>query len=142
MVNGRLENAELPVDTKHPLILPGKHLLTRLVVLHEHAQAGHAGPSYTLMKTRQMFWIIHGILNIKRILTECSVCARRNETSIRQLVADLPSWRIAAVNKPFKICGIEYCGPFTVSIVTIVVTARLGVFFSPASSTQYIHVEV
>ena len=51
-VEGRLDNASLPVDTKHPIILPGRHALTRLVVLNEHADAGHAGPSYTLMLTR------------------------------------------------------------------------------------------
>ena len=50
-VEGRLENAELPIDIKHPLILPGRHALTRLIVLHEHSDSGHAGPSYTIMKT-------------------------------------------------------------------------------------------
>ena len=28
-VEGRLENASLPVDTKHPYILPERHALTR-----------------------------------------------------------------------------------------------------------------
>ena len=54
-VDGRLENAELPTDTKHPLILPGRHPLTRLIILFEHVNCGHAGPSYTLMKTCQRF---------------------------------------------------------------------------------------
>jgi len=74
-VDGRLENAELPVDSKHPLILPGRHALTRLIVLNEHGLADHAGPSYTLMKTRQRFWIIHGIANVKHYISECSKCA-------------------------------------------------------------------
>ena len=43
-IDGRLQNAALAVDAKHPLILPGKHALTRLVVLHEHVKAGHMGP--------------------------------------------------------------------------------------------------
>ena len=37
-IDGRLGNATLAVDAKHPLILPGKHALTRLVILHEHVQ--------------------------------------------------------------------------------------------------------
>ena len=41
-VDGRLENADLPVDAKHPIILPGKHPLTRLIVLSEHYNCGHA----------------------------------------------------------------------------------------------------
>ena len=61
-VGGRLENAELLLDTKHPLILPSRHPLTRLIVIQEHVEAGHAGPSYTLMRTRQRFWIVHVFL--------------------------------------------------------------------------------
>ena len=49
-VEGRLENTDLPTDTKHPIILPSRHALTHLVVLYEHSDAGHAGPSYTLRK--------------------------------------------------------------------------------------------
>ena len=87
-VDGRLESAEQPVETKHPLILPSKHPLTRLIVLHEHKKAKHAGPSYTLMKTRQRYWIIYGISSVKGILSECSKYLRRKATSIRQLMAD------------------------------------------------------
>ena len=32
-VEGRLENAELPLDAKHPIILPSRHALTRLTRL-------------------------------------------------------------------------------------------------------------
>jgi len=68
-IEGRLENAELPVDTKHPLNLSSKQELTQLIVLNEHVNAGHAGSSYTLMKSRQTFWIIHGISSVKSILS-------------------------------------------------------------------------
>ena len=40
-VEGRLENAELPLDAKHPIILPSRHALTRLIVLYEHIKAAH-----------------------------------------------------------------------------------------------------
>ena len=111
-IEGRLENSELPVDVKHPLFLPGNHPLTRMVVLDEHVKAGHAGPAYTLMETRQRFWIIHGISNVKRVLSDCSKCARRRSTPVRQLMADLPPCRVTVTNKPFKFCGIDYLGPY------------------------------
>ena len=110
-VDGRLENSELPVDSKHPLILPGSHALTRLIVLNEHVLAGHAGPSYVLMKTRQRFWIIRGISSVKRYLSDCSKCVRRKATPIRQLMADLPVCRVTATNKPFKFSGCDFLGP-------------------------------
>ena len=54
-VEGRLLNSELPIDTRQPFIILSKHALTRLIILYEHVQAGHAGPAYTLMQTRQQF---------------------------------------------------------------------------------------
>ena len=112
-VDGRLENAELPLNTRHPMILPSKHALTRLIVLHEHVEAGHAGPFCTLMRTRQQFWIIHEISSVKSILSKCSKCARWKATTICQLKADLPACRVTATYKPFKFCGIDYFGPYT-----------------------------
>ena len=47
-VKGRLENAELPIDINHPFILPSRHALTRLIILNENSQAGHAGPAFGL----------------------------------------------------------------------------------------------
>ena len=111
-VDCRLENAELPTDTKHPLILPGRHPLTRLIILFEHVNCEHAGPSYTLMKTRQRYWIIHGIVNMKHFIADCGHCCLRKAKPIRQLMADLPECRVALCNKPFKFCGLDYLGPF------------------------------
>ena len=112
-IEGRLENADLPLDTKHPIILPSRHALTRLIVLHEHCNSGHAGPTYTLMKTRRRYWIIYGISSVKRSLGDCSKCRLRKATPIRQLMADLPECRVTATEKPFKFCGVDYLGPFT-----------------------------
>ena len=112
-VEGRLENAELPLDAKHPIILPSPHALTRLIALHEHFKAAQAGHSYTLMKTRQRFWIIHRISSVKYFLPSCSVYRHYKATPVRQLMADLPECRVTATNKPFKFCGVDYLGPFT-----------------------------
>ena len=76
-IAGRLKNAALAVDAKHLLILPDKHALTRLVVLHEHVLARHAGPLYSLIKTKLKFWIVHGIACVKRFLNDCSICTLR-----------------------------------------------------------------
>ena len=86
-VEGSLEDASLPVDTKHPHLLPGRHALTRLIVLSEHSNARHAGLSYTLMQTRQQFWIIHGISSVKRYLSDCGKCALKKAKPIRELIA-------------------------------------------------------
>ena len=73
-VEGRLENAELPVDTRHPFIIPSRYALTRLTVLNEHILAGHAGPLCTLMQTRQQFWIIFGNGSVKHYIADSGKC--------------------------------------------------------------------
>ena len=107
-IEGRLENADLPLDSKHPLILPGRHPLTGLIVQYQHEQAGHGGPAYTLMKTRKRFWIIHGISSVKFYIANCGKCALLKAKPVRQLMADLPSCRVAVCNKPFKFTGLDF----------------------------------
>ena len=110
-VEGRLVNASLPVNTKHPIILPGRHPLTRLIVLNAHERAGHGGPKYTLTKTLKNFWIIHGNSSVKHYIADCGKCAILKAKPISQLRADLPASRVTVCNKPFKFSGIDYLGP-------------------------------
>jgi len=111
-IEGRLENSDLPLDTKHPLTLPGRHPLTGLVVLADHELIRHGGPAYTLMKTSERFWIIHGISSVKYYIANCGKCAFKKAKPVRQLMADLPSFRVTACNKPFKFTGLDYLGPY------------------------------
>ena len=122
------------------MILPGRHALTRLIVLNEHANAGHAGPSYTLMLTRQRFWIIHGISSVKRYLTDCGKCALNKAKPVRQLMSDLPSFHVTAVNKPFKFCDTDYCGPFVYKQNRNLCKAW-GILFT-CLCTRCVHVEI
>ena len=43
-VGGRLGLSELPYTKRHPLVLPGKHQLTKLNIRNEHVRLLHAGP--------------------------------------------------------------------------------------------------
>lgn len=44
-VGGRLRNANVNFDHKHPLILPEKHALTTLIIRYTHVQQLHAALS-------------------------------------------------------------------------------------------------
>ena len=139
-IEGRIENADLPLDTKHPIILPSRHTLTSLIILHEHCNSGYAGPAYTLMKTRRRYWIIYGISSVKRTQKDCSKCRLRKATPIRQLMADLPECRVTATEKPFKYCGVDYLGPFTYRQFRNDCKAWGILFTCPC--TRCIHVEI
>ena len=126
-IDGCLEKAEVLVDAKHPIILPGTHLFTRLIVLNKHADSGHAGPTYTLMKTRLRFWIIFGISSIRSFLSDCSQCARRKAIPIVIL------WPICLrVEVPLVTNLSSFVGLITLGLtyaVRDVVTVKLGACF-------------
>ncbi|XP_078495844.1 uncharacterized protein LOC144751858 [Ciona intestinalis] len=56
-IGGRLENAMIAFDLKHPVILPYDHKLTELIVNRHHRMVGHSGPAHTWTSLRQRFWI-------------------------------------------------------------------------------------
>ena len=79
-VGGRLKHSELQYDAKYPMILPGKHQVTRLIVLHYHRLNGHVGSHQVLAEIRQRFWIVKGVSSVKRVLSKCQV-GRANDSA-------------------------------------------------------------
>ena len=69
------------------------------------------GPLYTLMQTRQQFWIIFGNGSVKHYIAGCGECALQRAKPVRQILSDLPSFRVTRANKPFQICGTDFLGP-------------------------------
>ena len=56
-VGGRLDNAKVSYDVKHPIILPGKHRLTELLIRGIHEENGHVGVNQVISLLRQRYWI-------------------------------------------------------------------------------------
>ena len=55
-IEGRLSSSpDISFDAKHPLILPFRHSLTKLVILWYHHLNCHSGVQHTLLLTRQKF---------------------------------------------------------------------------------------
>jgi len=56
-IGGRLEATNLPYTAKHPILLPGHHPFSHLIVKHEHKRHLHVGAQATLAAIRQNYWI-------------------------------------------------------------------------------------
>ena len=54
-VGGRLENAPLQLDAKHPIILPTSHQVVRLIISYYHYTSGHSGTEHVLSIIREKF---------------------------------------------------------------------------------------
>ena len=57
-VGGRLKHSDLQYNAKYPMILPGKHPITELIIRHYRHLNGHVGSYQVLAEIRQRFWIV------------------------------------------------------------------------------------
>ncbi|XP_025997412.1 uncharacterized protein LOC105200088 [Solenopsis invicta] len=83
-VGGRIRNAALPYDARHPVLLPKSHRLTILIIQREHVRNLHSGLQATMHACRP--------------------------AASQTLMADLPVQRVTA-SRPFTHCGVDYAGP-------------------------------
>ena len=75
-VGGRVRNASLEFDAKHPIIMPANSQVTRLLIERCHKDVGHSGSSRTWSVLRER------------------LCQRRNSAFCKQYMADLPSCQV------------------------------------------------
>ena len=139
-VGGRLKQAPLNHDAKHPIILPKKTHVSNLIISHYHQISGHSGLEYTLSLIRQKYWIIGGRSNVRKVANECFSCRRRQAPAMQQKMSDLPEDRVVPCERPFTYVGVDCFGPIVVRRGRSNVK-RYGVIFT-CLSIRAIHVEV
>ena len=110
-VGGRLENSTLAYQSKHQLLLPSKHPVTKLLIMDVHESVGHLGQEYVLTNLRQKYWIVKGRAAVRRVLGNCLTCRKQNATKGQQVMADLPDDRLIPDEPPFSYVGIDFFGP-------------------------------
>nr|XP_026695063.1 uncharacterized protein LOC101242224 [Ciona intestinalis] len=139
-VGGRLLEAGLEEDSRHPMILPSHHHVTDLIIQYYHVKAGHCGTQYVLGLVREMYWIVHGHSAVRRYLKECRPCRRWKAKVGEQVMAPLPKCRVVAGNAPFTATGVDYMGPLLVKVGRSHVQRYACVFTCMA--TRAVHLEV
>ena len=71
---GQLRNSELEYDTKHPMILPPDHSVTKMIISELHEELRHSGVSHVLNTSRRHYWIIRGRAAVRKVLAACFKC--------------------------------------------------------------------
>ena len=113
-VGGRLREAPLQEDVKHPMILPSDHHVTRLIIGHYHELVGHSGAGMTWSSLRQRYWILKGGATVRHVIGKCFPCRRRNAPLGEQIMGELPVARVTPEQPPFTNTGVDYFGPIMV----------------------------
>lgn len=112
-VGGRLKNADIPLDTRHPIILPHKARYTELLIEETHRRTSHGGVSLMLTLIRTKYWILNARNTIRFANHKCNICFRFRNPSSHQLMGDLPRPRVN-ISQPFTHTGLDYAGPISI----------------------------
>lgn len=99
-VGGRVDEALVSYETKHPAMLPQDHWISLLITRHFH-QIGHTGVATTVAKIRTKFRIIRAHDLAKSIKFRCVCCREIEARTETQLMADLPRTRLEPFTPQF-----------------------------------------
>ena len=141
-VGGRLQFSLIPEESKHQIILPGKHMVVDKIIQSAHErEATHAGPETTLAITRERFWIIQGRRNVTRVIHRCLKCKRQVTKPLMQRMAPLPVER-ASPSPPFTHVGLDFTGHLFLKLKGSTVPQKAYVFIFTCASTRMVHFEL
>jgi hypothetical protein len=83
-VGGRVDQALVSYDTKHPVLLPRNHWISHLITQHSHG-IGHTGVATTVAKIRKKYWILRGhefytcLMEIANLINQRPICLIPND---------------------------------------------------------------
>ena len=108
---GRVKNADIPYETKHPTLIPADHTVTEMIIRKAHQKVFHNGVGETLAQMRAKYWIVRGRQVVKGVVNKCNTCRRLEGLSYGgPQLSQLPECRVKG-GKAFNCIGIDFCGP-------------------------------
>ena len=139
-VGGRLRQADMAFNKKHPALLPKEHPVTKALLLHLHQHTAHQGRGMLVSTLRNNgFWIVGASRMAGSLIHKCVTCRKLRGTLCEQRMADLPRDRLENV-APFTSSGVDYFGPFIIKEGRKEIK-RWGVVFTCMAS-RAIHLDV
>ena len=102
--DGRLKHAKfLSYDVRHPVILPRRSWVTKLIIKEYHEKGQHAtGTNQTLAALSSRYWIPSAREAIREWEKECAECRRRKSRPCSQIMAPLPTSRLKTSLRAFS----------------------------------------
>lgn len=111
---GRLRHANVPFDTKHPVIISPGTRLCHLIIADAHRATKHGAVQIMMQYIRASYWISRLRSEIRAYIHKCVTCARYAKHFGEQLMSELPADRVNQ-NRAFLITGVDFAGPITIT---------------------------
>ena len=128
------------MSTKHQIILPGNHHVTRILIKAYHETNAHMGAHHILSLMRQKYWVLPGLKSIKSVLSKCMICKRQKQRPESQQMGQLPVERLEPDKPPFTFVGVDFFGPMYVKSGRRQLK-RYGCLFT-CLCTRAVHIEI
>ena len=142
-IGGRQSLSTQPYATHHPILLPGKHTLTKLIIRSKHLRLLHADPTLVASSLSTCSYILGGQRAIRAITRSCVVWQRVAVRPHPLLLGQLPADRLDT-GPVFDRVGIDYAGPVLIKSSPIcrpiITKAYVCVFVS--FTTKAVHLEL
>lgn len=136
---GRLQNADMPYQSKYPILLPRNHPFTTLVVQDAHLRVCHNGVKETLTEVRSRYWIVKGRSLTRAIVHKCTKCKKYEGPPFDSPPPPpLPEFRIKD-DPAFTYVGVDFAGPL---FVRSGVSSKVWICVFTCLVTRAIHLDI
>ncbi|XP_045028561.1 uncharacterized protein LOC123471391 [Daphnia magna] len=115
-VGGRIENAPTPPEARHPIILPAEEKITELMIYSLHLEFVHSTTERTFHELRKLYWVQRGRKTVRRIINKCFKCKQHYAKALFPMMAALPGYRLKPFYPALTHTGVDFFGPYNVTI--------------------------
>ena len=130
----------MPYETRHPILLDGRHPLVRLFLDEQHCANHDEGIEYLRSVISQRFWILRLRSVLHSLKISCNVCRRFAPSVVQPEMANLPPERLGDRKHPFTYVGVDYFGPVTVTVKRR--SEKRWCFLFTCLTVRAVHIEV
>lgn len=139
--NTRYVNVKcLPYGARQPYILPKAHYVSQLILKKHHEIFYHKKRDVAIAAVRLKYHIIQIKAAMNKVVNRCQYCKNNKAKAYVPQMAPLPECRTQPYVKPFTHTGVDYFGPYNVSIGRRT-EKRWGVVFT-CMTTRAVYLEV
>ena len=139
--SGRTKQLDVATfDMKHPILPDSRHPLVRLFLENLHSNQCHQGVEYSSALIQQEYAIVKLRTTLRSIVSRCIICRKRKAETLAPMMSDLPRERLVYKEPPFSNTGVDYFGPFYVSVKRS--TEKRWGFLFTCLTTRAVHFEV
>lgn len=118
-LHGRTDAAQeefISSAAKRPIIMPETHYVTMLIVRRYHEFMAHQLTDATIAAVRTKFWVPKLRPLVNSVQRVCQTCRVRSAHPNPPMQGQLPPDRLNTYARPFTTTGLDYFGPYFVTI--------------------------